>query len=1651
MFGNVARPVLAVACAALVLTGATVPFVSPAAAANADPDPRIADVDVPDAVTVGESFEVTVEGVNDGGRGGHFSTISVSSPTLDGAGDDRQVRVTDGRDHAYDTVVGPGETVYDDDGDERTARYVVAEGGTDGDSYWRSGDRRELSVEFTPEEAGTFVVYVRVTMPDDADPDRKFNAPGAGDRDQQGFAVRRYEVRVREEADRDARIADVDPASGTYRAGDVVGSEATVVNTGNREHTFYVGYSVRGPDGEWRDNDRTTHESVRLDPGEAETVSLGWEVPSDAPTGGYDLQTAVYTGEDDGLLTGRTDAVARRDAFGVEAERTVARIDGADFARGTYRPGDAVRTRVRVENTGTTDHRFYVGYSARGPDGEAYDEDGSTHESVWLSAGETETVTVEWTVPGGAPAGDYDLVTAVYRDRSGDGLVGRTDDRRAGDAVAVERPETEARIRAVDPAGGDYRAGETVRSRVYVENTGDTDHRFHVGYGVRTPGGEWFDDDGSSHESVALRPGEGEWVTVSVDLPSDAPTGTYDLRTAVYAGRESDGLVGRTDRATLRDRFEVTTPDVRARIADVDPPSGTYEAGETASASVVVENTGAVGHTYFVGYSLRGPDGRLYDDDGETGGSLPVAGGDRRRISLSWTVPTDAPSGAYDVITSVYEESDRSNLETRLDRAVVDRAVEVTTGTASVDIDGVDYASDSVARGEAFRATATVRNVGDRRETVFVGYAAVGPNGREFDDDGETGRAVTLDPGERRAVDLTWTPGADAPAGTYDVRVAVWAEDDRSDLETRLTERVGRSVLEVVETDALVTVSGVEPDADRVDRGGTLSASATVASDAERSLPAAVRLELRRDDGDWRALSGAERSATIPAGDRRAVEVTGRLPDGLSAGSYDLRVVAADADTGETLATGTADEAVEVTGPTGAVAVTVVGPAGDPVEGARVTVGPRNATTDDGGVATFDAAPVGEQTVVVDDTAFERHSRTITVRRDDPRNVEIRLGGARGEIVSVEGLPRVIGLDEWYTARVTVRNDGRDAATFAVRAVEASGTEFRSEPRREVELDPGEKRTVELDVRFYGNEVTRRFEVELASAAGRELDARTAEVVPGGTQLRVDVVDSTDRPISGATVRLVGRDGDPVSTNGDGTARLAQLDPGAVLVKVSLPDAVGVSVVREVSLVEGETRSLDVRLPQTAGVSGRVTTPDGTGLDDVTVEINGREAATDETGLFRFDKEFAEGPYLLRVERDGETIHRQSIDVSGFGRSILVEVDAGEDGDGSGDGGIISNAQKGAIFGEVGVQSGMAAASTVEYMVGWLGGSVVPVADAFADTRDCVLAPNAGLASNFIDCGGAVVSTVGSAGTVVGAITSPTGIGAAVGVGSFSLDTAEDVVTVSKHFVTWTAKNPQQADEAAAALISLTAGYASKAPGALGDVVRRIVREISERGKKSLASKVRTARLVTHLGRETTAALTRNAYKITDDWYRVEKVGGWLSDVRRAEGYDELTSSIRTYADRGDWNGVRGAVFEAKVASDYKAANGVEIEAIGRKIDGGELDVVTKRGDLMEVKSSREWRKIAEGHDDYEKLAEQVDRYKNYKRAENLDGDVAVVFPTKPSNDVYDLLGRKNVDCLVTTIDGGVVPCYKEPVGSLSADPLTVTTPAAAPRTAAVP
>ena len=164
------------------------------------PVPNISRFSVPNAATVGQSFDISVELINggdDGGRGG----LSVSFPALTGGSkssggyssslaDVRVIGYTSGTGSV--SLYKSGDSINHANGSAMRARHLLIESD---DASWRSNTRRVLTLRVTPKRAGDLPVRVRGWICADGYSSCS-RAPTHGTDDQQGYDTAARTVKV---------------------------------------------------------------------------------------------------------------------------------------------------------------------------------------------------------------------------------------------------------------------------------------------------------------------------------------------------------------------------------------------------------------------------------------------------------------------------------------------------------------------------------------------------------------------------------------------------------------------------------------------------------------------------------------------------------------------------------------------------------------------------------------------------------------------------------------------------------------------------------------------------------------------------------------------------------------------------------------------------------------------------------------------------------------------------------------------------------------------------------------------------------------------------------------------------------------------------------------------------------------------------------------------------------------------------------------------------------------------------------------------------------------------------------------------------------------------------------------------------------------
>ncbi len=121
-----------------------------------------------------------------------------------------------------------------------------------------------------------------------------------------------------------------------------------------------------------------------------------------------------------------------------------------------------------------------------------------------------------------------------------------------------------AKIVALETPDKPIRSGTPATASVRIENTGDEDHTFWIGYSVRDPAGDRYDAPASLTRIAAGEEADaGEVLTPPLQTP-----GSYDSRISVWSDEPGEGSTARR----LADVEEVSTLRVSLEREDFDAP-----------------------------------------------------------------------------------------------------------------------------------------------------------------------------------------------------------------------------------------------------------------------------------------------------------------------------------------------------------------------------------------------------------------------------------------------------------------------------------------------------------------------------------------------------------------------------------------------------------------------------------------------------------------------------------------------------------------------------------------------------------------------------------------------------------------------------------------------------------------------------------------------------------------------------------------------------------------------------------------------------------------------------------------------------------------------------------------------------------------------
>ena len=279
----------------------------------------------------------------------------------------------------------------------------------------------------------------------------------------------------------------------------------------------------------------------------------------------------------------------------------------------------------------------------------------------------------------------------------------------------------------------------------------------------------------------------------------------------------------------------------------IDSTNSPVAVGETLEVTAIVENTDDFEDTQEVVLNI---DGNRTDST-----NLTLDGGESETVTLEW------PTGDSDLgnhTAEVASETDANETNVRVQQPA---AFAVT----------IDSTNSPVAEGEELKANGTVENIGDLPGNKTVTLSV----GVEHDS-----TDVRLDPGESRAVTLTWETG-DGDAGDYTAEVAAGNGSDSAPVTVTSAptptptggdgdggDGDGNATFEVAITEVRL------PD----ETGGSLEVDATVENTGDRSDTQNVSLTVDGEETDSQELTldGGE-SESVTFSSPSAPEDTERL------------------------------------------------------------------------------------------------------------------------------------------------------------------------------------------------------------------------------------------------------------------------------------------------------------------------------------------------------------------------------------------------------------------------------------------------------------------------------------------------------------------------------------------------------------------------------------------------------------------------------------------------------------------------------------------------------------------------------------------------------------------------------------------------------
>lgn len=468
------------------------------------------------------------------------------------------------------------------------------------------------------------------------------------------------------------------------------------------------------------------------------------------------------------------------DAFSLGSE-VEAQIRSFDADADSYSIGDTVSVSVTVANAVEDSHTLFINQTLVGPDGNEYRPGGQT---VTIDGSTERTITLTWSLPEDAPAGQYDGVVSVWAGPDSERPPTKLDSATSIGLFEVERPAT-ADIGAVSVDKDRYSVGQSVVVSATIENPTESEQTVYVGGTITGPDGGTYADPRETGQRVTLSGGSTETIDLSWTVPSEAPAGKYTIETVVWAATSEDPRETQLD--TANSGFSIATPDITVASIDVSsadeaPNAGdnedSYEVGETLSITTELDNGGSeFQDTRLV--VLIDTDGDDRADETITSEPRSLAPNEREGFDLTYALQSD---GIHRVkvrvetrVDGAWTVTEKTGWRERFDSK--QQTEDSPDQKPKARVVGISQAAKSINRGQSIQLTVTVENTGEVPNSFAIDHYVRDEDGQRYEH-GDADRLVRLAPGERQSVTISWHPDGNLPVGTYDTIVTVYYGTD---------------------------------------------------------------------------------------------------------------------------------------------------------------------------------------------------------------------------------------------------------------------------------------------------------------------------------------------------------------------------------------------------------------------------------------------------------------------------------------------------------------------------------------------------------------------------------------------------------------------------------------------------------------------------------------------------------------------------------------------------------------------------------------------------------------------------------------------------------------------------------------------------------